>query len=437
MVACIEERYPYIIEDVPEKSDVQSDEDGTGKVPIFPTFANSAYGIITRSTGVFEDWGTDSVHWMKVPFKVYAYWSSPTGSNYRATGLPYCLINGDTLKIVDVQGNVKFEHGTEFIDRFYPAEYPDNRYKFYTFYCDSLIPIINKTATTVTATMELDGTSDLIHSYAYHPDSVFDATLAALPFNDDVCKRLRETGQSLLYSTTAGSRAINPLFHLNHMLARFDIYIQGAEGLNTDYSFLNMLIDEITIDAPKQVTLKVADDSWTGQTYEAEVAAGTLVSHTANDTYQLDILPKRIDNTSYNQSKLGYDYGRIRKEWELQHGLQDTSYFHVCDTTERRLCKTVLVPPMASYRLVMKGRAMNIAADGTLTPDKDGKYYRNVISEAELTLREGGAFLPFKAGTKYTLIIYVYNDGGRITATVTGIDEEQWADGGYEFEIQD
>lgn len=437
MAGCLDERYPYIIEDVPEKPDVQGNEDETNKVPIYPTFANSTYGIITRSTGVFEDWGMDSVHWMKAPFRVYAYWSAASGSDYRATEMPHCLVDGDTLNIVDVQGNVKFKHGMEFIDRFYPAEYPDYRYKFYTFYCDSLIPIINKTSTTVTATMMLDGTSDLIHSYAYHPDSVFNATLEALPLNDDVCKKLKDAGLSLLYSTTAGSRAINPLFHLNHMLARFDIYIRGVEGLDSDYSFLNMLIDEITIDAPKQVTLKVADDSWTEQTYEAEVVSSALLSYTGNETYRLDMYSKPIAKTSYNQRKLGYDYNRIREEWELLHGAQDTLYFHVCDTIERRLCKTVLVPPMTSYRFVMKGRAMSIASDGTLTPNKDGKYYRNVTSEGELTLRKDGVGVPFKAGTRYSLIVYVYNDGGRIAATVAGIDDEQWPDAGYEFEIHD
>lgn len=431
MAACINDHIPSIYEPVPPPLVVNNDEKEADLIPIYPTFANPSFTIATRGTGVFNSWEEDMEHWMKAPFHTYAYWSSAGKTDFTKRDSQYCLLRGDTLKIVDAQGNVKFYDDTIANDRFYPNKYPTNKYKFYTFFCDSLIPTIHESKTGLTADLTLDGTSDLIHSYAYHPDSVFDAALSALPFYDDVYEKLKEKGQELLYSTVAGSRGVNPLFHLNHMLCRFDIYIQGVEGLNTDYSFLNMLIDDITLDAPKQVTLKVADDSWTEQTYEAEVAANTLLSTKGNATYQLDMYHNHIQNTAYNQQKMGYNYGQIRQDWEQLMGAQDTAYFHIGDISQHRLCKTILVPPMMGYHLVMRGRAMNITPTGDLALNKDGKYYRDVTSESELTLHdENGTFIPFKAGTKYTLTIYVYSDGGKISATVTGIDDEQWKDGG-------
>lgn len=428
MTACINDRYPSISEIVPDPIEVNNDEKEAKEVPIYPTFANPSFNLVTRGTGVFEDWESDQAHWMSAPFHIYAYWADPAGADYTKSAMPQCLLRGDTLRLVDAQGNVKFCRDTLFVDRFYPEAYPRNKYKFYTFFCDSLIPTIHESRTGITADLALDGSSDLIHSYAYHPDSVLDATLLSLPVYDDVFELLKSEGQNLLYSTVAGSRNINPLFHLNHMLCRFDIYIQGAEGLNTDYSFLNMIIDEITMEAPKKVSLKVADNSWTEQTYKAELEANSLLTYQDTIAYQPDMFHSQIANTPYNQQKLGYDYNQIRQDWEQLMGAQDTAYFHVGGTTEKKLCKTLLLPPMTTYHLTMKGRALNIDANGKLTMNKDGKYYRDVVSESEMGLKENGLPVSFKAGTKYTLTIYVYSDGGLLSATVTGIDDKQWSD---------
>ena len=428
ITACINDRYPSIYEQTPDPLTVNNGEDEANRIPILPTFANPSYKIVTRGSGTFNDWEEDSAHWMGAPFHTFAYWSAQGNTDYTKRAMPHCLLYNDTLKLIDAQGNVKFWQDTSFVERYYPNEYSRNRYKFFTFFCDSLVPTWHTSNTDVKASFTLDGASDVIHSFAYHSDSIINVTLEDLPFHDDIYEMLKNDKQKMLYTTIAGSRGINPLFHLNHMLCRFDINIQGTEGVNSDYSFLKMLIDELTLEAPKQVTLKVADDAWTEQSYEAEVKANTLLTYEANATYHLNMYHNRIQNTTYNRQKTGFDYDNILREWEQVMGEQDTAYFYVGDVTKRNLCKTILLPPMMTYHLTMKGRAMSLSNDGKLVLNKDGRYYRDVTSESEISLREDGMTVPFKAGTKYTLTVYVYSDGGRISATITGIDDEQWSD---------
>ena len=87
-------------------------------------------------------------------------------------------------------------------------------------------------------------------------------------------------------------------------------------------------------------------------------------------------------------------YDNILREWEQVMGEQDTAYFYVGDVTKRNLCKTILLPPMMTYHLTMKGRAMSLSNDGKLVLNKDGRYYRDVTSESEISLREDGMTVP-------------------------------------------
>lgn len=450
LAACIDDRYPQIKGTVAEPTFIYNGETGANDVPILPTFANPTYNIVSRSTGVFNSWEDDSTHWMNAPFHTYAFWTGTSNTNYQATSLPQCLLNNDTLKIVDPQGNVKFSQGDSLIFRYWPSD-DDNRinkykYKFFTYFCDSLVPDISKTSNTITAKFTLDGSSDIIHSYAYHTDSLLDVIVETLPFRDDTYEDLKAEGQNMLYTTIAASRDINPLFHLNHTLTRIDIHVQGVETENTDYSFLNVLLDEITLEAPEQVSLKVADDNWTEQTYEAEVEAGTLLTTTGpNVLYNLSIIPDSIHNTEYSDSLrkkrlIDTDYDDIWKQWKekvLATNEKDTAFFHIADanTEPHPLALPLLVPPMQSYNLVMKGRAMNIAYDDiagkwSLEKDASGEYFHNIRSDATLELHDAnGSPIQFKAGRRYAVTIYVYNsEGGRLKATVADINEEQWID---------
>ncbi len=449
LAACISDRYPTIPEPIDDTMPdlLFGDEDTTAyRIGIYPTFANPTYHIITRSTGVFNDWDNDSVHWKEAPFYTYAYCSESGKTNYRATTLPECLLYDDTLRIVDAQGAVKFWNGKAFVDRNYSniKEHVKYKYKFFTFYCDELKPVITSTQSTLTAAMRLDGSSDLIHSFAYHPDSVLNSILESLPVHDAVYEEMKSIGQTLLYSTTSGSRAINPLFHLNHMLSRIDIRVQGQEAEKTDYSFLNVIIDTIIVEAPKQVTLKVANDSWTEVTYKGEVEAGTLLTpYSKKEKYYLTIENDSIHNTTYsnnlrNNGKIDINYDDVRNDWKnkvLNDHPEDTCFFHVADIDEHSLCKPLLVPPMSGYNIVMKGRALNIAYDATvgkwtLAKGDNGEYFREIKSSAYLEFRDSsGQPMNFLPGRRYEVTIYVYNsEGGRIKASVVGVDEEQWID---------
>ena len=68
MTACINDRYPSISEIVPDPIEVNNDEKEAKEVPIYPTFANPSFNLVTRGTGVFEDWESDQAHWMSAPF---------------------------------------------------------------------------------------------------------------------------------------------------------------------------------------------------------------------------------------------------------------------------------------------------------------------------------------------------------------------------------
>ena len=438
IAACITDRYPPVKEDIVPLDSIFSKEGETDSIPILPTFAPPTYNIITnptRGTGVFNGWEEDMEHWMTAPFHTYSYWSGTANTDYTKVSLPHCLLHEDTIKIVDAQGNVKFFENNKQVYRIYPKDYLINKYAFFTFFCDKLTPVIYKTKDSITASLKLDGSSDLIHSYAYHSDSLYKATLASLP-KDDIWEILDadKEEKNLLYSTISGRGHINPLFHLNHLLTRFDILIKAVETKESDLSFLNMIVDGITIDAPKDVILKVAKDSWDEKSYETELTNNTLLKFekSSNDTiYQLDMLHKLIQSTNYNKGK-GTDYDNVRLDWEKKMGAQDTAYFYIGHTNTDTLCRPLLVPPLPSYHLTMKGRALNIEAD-TLALNTDGKYYRDVVSETELILTDGEKF---KAGNKYTITIYVYNDGTKISAVITGLNDEQWRDE-HIFEIHD
>ncbi|MBQ8968740.1 MAG: hypothetical protein IJ064_03275 [Bacteroidaceae bacterium] len=452
--SCIEDRYPRILEDVPLDQAVENGEGEASDIPILPSFSDPSYSVVSRGTGIFHDWYYDADHWTHAPFHTFAYLSG-SGSDYTRLTTPQCLLNDQTTVLVDGQGNVKFCEGPApsqletYVERFYlGGSNHESKYSFYTFFCDDLTPTYDRTQNTLTARLTLDGTTDLIHSYAYHTDSLLKSTLTSL-YADGASVKLREGNldsygnpngeRRYIYSGLSASRGINPIFHLHHLLCQFEFHIQGVPTVKEDVPesqweapFLNILFDQLSIQAPKDVTLTVAKDTWTEASYLQDLALPMpLLTSNAIGTYLPDIrYNNNIANSDYSRTHAPlYDYSTIGREWAEQFPADTYSFYRAGNDVRDSLCSMAwLLPPQSTYEVSLSGRRLNITPDGKHLMQIEGQYYYPIASKTTLSLRdEQGRPKAFEAGHKYTITIYIYGDG-RISANVADLDSEQWTD---------
>lgn len=414
---------PTIV-DTEEGENIQERIQPTLSDPHF-TFIVPRQGAPRRVTphGVFNSWKQDSVRWMSANFHIFAYQTTNTVDG-RTNGLCNMGIIGDNqeenstvassvlldnriMRINNSSGAVTLyknaedaeTHGTDqqkdAIFRF-PSASHNTRFKFFMYFAaDAEVGSLNRGSNIVTQDIQIDGTQDIMHSFAYHTYDAFNDHLQTFRDANVNVEELNElydpanpllTYSNFLYSGKAAHHRLQPIFHINHLLARFNIFVQGGhrDGQTDNDDYKNITITGVKfLDVKNRGTLTIAKDSWEMDSYLKDSA--NLINWYGSD--DLDV--KIIDHTMANTEK---------------------------DT----LTAPVLLPPTDKYRMQL-----------AWTYSNEKKNITNLagIVEYEIKLPLAGLTTPttFVQGATYNITIYVY---GPQDITVNVDIAKPWYDGG-------
>ncbi|MBQ8968739.1 MAG: hypothetical protein IJ064_03270 [Bacteroidaceae bacterium] len=429
----------------------------TPPVRILPSAGGQDFdvSIETRSTGPFERWSLDQAHWQAADFYTFALQTRNTIGGVEAGELNFRTSDvmwNQLMRIQDAQGNVRFydnDAPTQEVFRYY-SNWRARRYKFFTYHADDAVLSLNPSTDKITASLTINGHQDIMHGFAYHTDNELQALIDNMPDGENKTNFTTTPesrgGREYLYSGMSGNRGIHPRFHLHHLLSRFDVQVQGMKGANEKYSFLQVLVDSVVIKAPARGTLTIADDQWTDSiTYNQAVEAQNILTWGTDSTdYQLELIP----HTTLTDGGClpGVDYSI------LQDSLQDLGiitsgmvYHQICDTLPTPLCQAALLPAAEEgVSIHVYYRYIFAHWDGaTRTWTVDAKSTNAATNQWQNSTRlmprdTSGQPVRFKAGGQYTVLIKIYGPE-EITATVAGLDEEQWTDENSDnpFDIHD
>ena len=273
LVSC-HESFNSIYEDVVERDPnvVPPEEVDMKKVNILPTLSDPLYMIDgTRNwVGPFGNFDADKTHWLNTRFCTYGLLTGNRiggEADYNAAmagDKHYGVLWDQRMGISDQQGHTIFydEADKPVICRYNPDD-KLYRYKFFLLGTDGLehesrVEGKNK----LIARMDVDGTNDIMHSFAYHTDQQYREEVAQLP-NDETTKVFTEGGNEYMYNRLSGNRGLHPIFNVNHLMSRFDIYVKGGNPKNSNAcDFLKIFVTDVSIEAAKTIDVTVADDKW-------------------------------------------------------------------------------------------------------------------------------------------------------------------------------
>ncbi len=352
------------------------------------------------------------------------------------------------MRITDQQGSTQFydENDAERkpIIYSYNADEKLYRYKFFLLGTDGLtdgLPekdYLQVESNKIHATLQLDGTHDVLHSFAYHSDQQFMEAVSQLP-NDETTKVFLDGGENAssnqyMYNRLSGNRGIHPIFNTKHLLSRFDICVKGGNpNIDKNCDFLKMFITNVEIKAVSKVDIVVADDAWEHDSYEDLFKANQLIRQAAPADYYppLAIVPCEMRNTAFTTANRGdIDFDALAAEckaWNELHGgdpvIPEGSHW-VSSTEKEALCKTVLLPPLLpedggfvirlSYRYLYTHLEKKDPGD----PNSE-EVWRLGLAEtpsdkAELYNDELDVLIPitnnpkYEGGHKYSVVITIY-----------------------------
>lgn len=475
------ESYNSIYEEIEEKDpNVVSPEDvDVRKVNILPTLSDPLYGInagvssgeswedgntearLSARTkgelyGPYGSWEEDKEHWLSTRFHTFGLMTSNMvggRADYPAAK------NGDKragvlwnapLRIVDQHGHITFldENGKS-IDHLYNTEEALYRYKFFLLGMDGQeTNFTTDGRNRVLSRVQLDGKRDVMHSFAYHTDKQYETAVGELP-NDQTTMAFLTGGREYMYNRLSGNRGIHPIFPLNHLMARFDIYVKGANGTGSmDYEFFKVLVSDVQLMAYNDVNIVVADDAWEREAYTDAFKAGKLLEPVGEaQPCQMDIIPNEFRNTTTSELYRGdIDFDLLAREAEevsqrIGQSVLPEKYHWVSSLDRTQLCKSMLMPPLPTedgqFIIKFNYRYMFTHQDPDtriyhlgLDPDRtDAINYWEDNEEDVLVpnVDVEGKPVVYQGGKKYSIIITVY---GLSLIKVDVIQALKWNDGG-------
>lgn len=440
------------------------------KVNILPTLSDPLFSIdMTRAwTGPFGDFNEDKSHWFHTRFNIFGLLTKNDfggSANYLAAqqeaeqrmpheSRTYGLLWNDTIGLSDQQGHTIFyerneEDGHESpIIRKYKADGPLNRYKFFLLGTDGLKSDFRVESDKVLARLELDGSNDIMHSFAYHSDEEYSKAVLQLP-SDETTKMFVDGGQNHLYNRLSGNRGVHPIFNVNHLMGRFDIRVKGGNpDLDNSCDFLKVFVTDVEIEAAKTIDVVVADDKWERDGYIAQFKNNQLFNPIGEpQMYPLTVVANELGNTPFTQSNRGdmdFDFLKAEADALAEKIGEDVipKNSHWVDSSERdSLCKTVLLPPYPTqeghFILRFKYRYVFMHYDA-----EDGKYHigqsKNSINKSSLweeftetieipNIDNEGKKVEYGGGKRFTIVITVY---GKSVVMVDVLQPTMWEDGG-------
>lgn len=467
----------YEDEHLPTDNVTNNEDDSTFTDEIIPTLSDPQYEIIkTRGTGPFDPYSRDKKHWLEAPFHAFALLTSNSRSraysvDYSKTDNVHRLLWDQAYYMDDALGNGHFysdyvKDPSKEVRKYY-NEHKDFRYKFFLFHSDDaelvlppnmgdpFIPTDKK----VSVELKLDGTQDLMHSFAYHTREEYNRAIAQLP-NDATTALFLQGNQpagspvenEYIYSGMSGNRGIHPIFKMNHLLTRFKIRVQGAKSSpESPDNYLLVLIDSVKISAPTAGTLTIADDNWERDSYRAAVDAGALFTPKPES---VDIMKSEVEHRPMKNTgdTLGIDFSLLDDEYNsiiLNDGtpLYDKdvngAYHHVKTMKySEYLSADFLLPPQQEYKMFWHGRVLHVRKEivdgkevthlGLVPPEQNNEaanFYRVEKSNrtVKLGLDENGTPQSFQPGMSYTINLFVYGDN---EVKLVVVPDVEWEEGG-------
>lgn len=470
LVSC-HESFNSIYEDVVERDPnvVPPEEVDMKKVNILPTLSDPLYMIdATRSwVGPFGNFDADKTHWLNTRFCTYGlltgnriggeadYSAAMAGDKH------YGVLWDQRMGISDQQGHTIFydEADKPVICRYNPDD-KLYRYKFFLLGTDGLehesrVEGKNK----LIARMDVDGTNDIMHSFAYHTDQQYREEVAQLP-NDETTKVFTEGGNEYMYNRLSGNRGLHPIFNVNHLMSRFDIYVKGGNPKNSNAcDFLKIFVTDVSIEAAKTIDVTVADDKWERDEYITQFKENKLFNIVGQPSwFDLQIVDNEMKNTEFtlsNRADMDFDYLATEvEEYSRIFGediIPENSHW-VSDTNRDSLCKTILLPPYPTgikdpastssnperqFVLNFRYRYLNMHYD-----QNSGRYHlgeksgdvskASIWEDFSVTIYipnedENGEKVQYIGGRKYSVVITVY---GKSSILVDVLRPTMWENGG-------
>lgn len=409
-VSC-NETFPSLYQDQGPGSPNYDPTNGeTGRIPILPTITDPMYDIYTRAegAGAFEDFSLDSEHWLNADFRVFAMladnrFSKDNASvDYQARDEDHCLLYDQRMRLVNDSYDVKlFDQDGKEEMKYYNGVHQNWKYNFFTYYADRTASNLRADASTVKVDVDIDGSQDLMHAMAYHTQEQLDKAIRRLGNSvGSEDKPLLDYGEELLYSTMAGHRGIHPIFMANHLLTRLDFEVKGAEPPNKDNGtadYRQIVVREVTVQAPHYGTLTIADDAWKDHgMYLDALDAGEVLKFTDD----------RVEHSLVMNTQRATDYypGLERESaYRMRYG-GDVAQFHVDGLVAKSLGKAIMLPPDTMFTIKLKVDFIDIIGEGENAKlGKDGIVQLPPM-EYNIKYPNGG----FKAGHAYTVVVSVY-----------------------------
>lgn len=446
VVSSCKESYPSIEEALPSNpEDVVPTQGQVDKVPIMPSLNDPQFTIQTRAqggSGVFESWETDAKHWLEAIFHVFAY-STPnkfdgTAADMRETtdhqtdpnlnpGTSTLLFDR-IMKITNRQGDVRFhrsENSEDDAKFYYPINEQRKKYNFFAYYADNAKDgQLDCQKDKVTMKVKIDGYQDIMHSFAYHTNDEFQHWVqeASKTLSGDNLAVITGGGaENLLYSTLAGHRGLNPIFHINHLMSKFNIYVQGAGNEESGAGggdYRNVVVTGVTVESPTRGTLTVAADGWTEQRYKQAVANGEVLTWNTEEKTELHM---NIYTDSL-QGKMRSLYNE--PEWRRIGLKTGQAHYNLKDKNSHLLGKPMVLPSVREFTFTLHSVYMN------LHKNEDGSYgflkdHPLVMQASPYVVALDETKYPngFEAGKEYSIIIYVY---GNQTISIRALLQNEW-----------
>lgn len=459
LVASCHESFNTIYEDVVENDPnvFPSEEVDTRKVNILPTLSDPLYFINNETTrGPYGTYEEDRDHWLSSRFQCFGLRTGNImggGADYKAAmeGNKDCAVLwNQSLGLHDQHGHTYFyDEDGKMVDCKYNVTDNLHRYKFFLLGMDGKeVDFQVEDGNRLFTRVQLDGSNDILHSFAYHTDEQYADAVEQLPASD-ASKIFLEGGQDFLYNRLSGYLGMHPIFNMNHLMSRFDIYVKGAIADETPRcDFLKMIITDVSIKAYNNVDIIVADDSWERDTYIKQFNDNALVRPVGEPAMcTMPLRPNEMRNTEFTEtywSELNFDTLAAEAE-QLSQTLgvpviPDGSHWMSTSKLDT-LTQTVMMPPLPTengqFAISFKYRYLFTHIDPDtkkhhlgINPQVDmpGGIWEDLEAIVHIpTVDTGGYPVVYRGGKRYSLIITVY---GKSKIRVDVIQAMQWQDGG-------
>lgn len=410
LVAC-GESYNSIYEDVVEVDPNVKPVEGENlnKVRILPTLKDPDYYIYTEPTeptkgmGPYYKFPEDSEHWLNAVIKCFAF---PAESGMYSED--NAMLWEKDMKLLDEQGTLAFyEEGKPKVQ--YYKEYNKNkpvRYKFFAFSPDTEEKITYKTVgNKLTAIVKLDGTQDILHSFASHTREEYETAIEKLPANDETTLVFLRDSTKNLYNALSGNRGIHPIFRINHVLPRFELCVKGgvddSESKEKDKNqYVYCVIESVKIKAPGQIEMEIANDAWEERDmYQKQLDDNSLLVERGDDEYfDADMLKNPMHGKRY-----GIDFDDLEKQYN--EIVKDDHHFWVETSDTDTVAKPIMLPPVERMQLQINYNYIILVKDseGRDVIDKLVPWTSTVTIEPKQAGHER-----FLSNRKYRVIITIY-----------------------------